>query len=888
MDPQVAKFKKFVQRELQTQSAPDLERAITDAAEDLEDLFDVSEELKHAVRMLLRDEISSRIKKRADPYIVSKNRPQWYDEQSRSGHHWPALASYLVKEKGWDKSVVTESISPFSSHVVAELGDPWTKEFDVRGLVVGYVQSGKTANMTGVIARAVDAGYNFVVVLAGTTDKLRHQTQVRLDEDLCARIPNNWHWMTRPNDYDGSGIQTDKGEYTGETSRKLPRLPRDVCRIAVIKKHPAIVRRVISDISNSHPKLRSELRMLVIDDESDQASVNSGKSDTDPTSTNRAIRELMNSVSAVSYVGYTATPYANILINPWPVEVAPKNSTEAEDEDAEKHLEDLYPRDFIIALPKPDRYFGAEQIFGRDPIDQNDDEVDGLDIIRQVSKDEVDVLKAKDQTPQLSDVPTLKKAIHWFLLTVAARIVRGHSNKHQSMLIHTSMKKTDHSDIEGMVVPEVENLQANIGDQELHEHLRDLWDSEKDFGSSQEFGNDPVEFDDILEALPEAASKLSIAVENSSSDERLNYDGEPLAVIAIGGNILSRGLTLEGLCVTYFCRASKQYDTLLQMGRWFGYRSGYEDLVRLWLPENVKNAFRQLASVEHSLREEIAEYAQRQARPLDFAVRIPTLPGLQVTARNKMRHAKTANLDYRGQHLKTVRFERENKKQLASNWEAAARLLSAAKIGEETQVGAANVSHILTFLNNYSAHESQREFDPKWMESYIRTNAHLLENWSVVLFQPQGHAAAKTAAQPMGEFHPKLIERSRLKDTDPKIADLKHLMSRSDVFSDLAEDQHPEGSEWRQKWSWAALKKWREDQIGSVPMIILYPVDKDSEPDVRHKLRTSLKAAHDFIGVGIIFPYLGRNAGNKAVKSISVDLTNPNEDGYEDEEDQDE
>ena len=848
---------------LRVQSVPDLDAAVRETREHFSPFGAIDETLLVQVRDDIESELRQRIRQVSDPYILSR-RTRWYDEGAQEeGIHWPALAAYLAREKDWGDDVV-RSVSRSSARVVGELGNPAETGFDVRGLVVGYVQSGKTANMTAVIARAVDAGYNLVVVLAGTTDKLRDQTQIRLENDLIHRNPYNWQPLTSRNEYDVDGNVTTSGDYRGENSRKLPRLAPNVTMICVIKKLPAQLRRLTGDIRNSPGPLCNRLRMLVIDDEADQASPNAARTDELPSTTNRCIRELLHALPTVSYVGYTATPYANILINPFPAGVTTED---------EQSLEDLYPRDFIVALPRPEGYFGPEEIFGRDPVDAECEGADGLDVIRHVDDAETSQLSPPHSALTLDAVPSLRKAIRWFILSVAARLVRGQGGQHASMLLHTSHRIDDHSDIQRVVEPEIEFLVSSIEDTALLTELCSLWNEESAGVPASEFGNTPVTFEEIIPYLPETLSRLRVAVENSQSEDRLSYSGPPMAVIAIGGNILARGLTLEGLTVTYFIRRPRQYDTLLQMGRWFGYRGGYEDLVRLWMPEEVSDAFRQLALVEHELREEIEEYAERRARPIDFAVRIRTLPGLQVTARSKMRHARTANIDYRGMHLQTIRFPRLDQATLESNWEAGSQLVARSDITDSGSFGLVDHHAVVDFFRSYSVHPSHRDLSSGWLEQYIRENASVLGEWSVGIIQP-ADTRRPVAEKPLGPVMPRLVRRSRLEDTDDDIADIKALMSRADVFFDVQEGSRPDTPDWR-NWEWARLKNWRETHVAPRPMILLYPIDRVSPPVERGEngKRVALEASHDVLGVGLVFPQLGVEAGRSPTRYIQIDLS---------------
>ena len=293
-------------------------------------------------------------------HSVIRKRPRWYFGPRPSDLHWPAVKAFLLNEKEWHEDDV-RGIDDASSEVVSLLEnprDPARSQFSCRGLVIGHVQSGKTANMTAVIAKALDSGYDTVIVLAGLTNKLRHQTQLRLYSDLVRRNPLNWQVLTS-NEVDRDFRAPPQGGFLSHS---------DKAQLAVIKKNVSPLGELRKAIRETLPAVLQQLRVLVIDDECDQASVNSARGELDMTAMNHRIRELLSLLPAVTYVGYTATPFANVLINPYRVDG--------------QELDDLYPRDFITALPKRDRYFGTERLFGKTPVDLEDVRPDeeGLDI----------------------------------------------------------------------------------------------------------------------------------------------------------------------------------------------------------------------------------------------------------------------------------------------------------------------------------------------------------------------------------------------------------------------------------------------------------------------------------------------------------------------------
>ena len=302
----------------------------------------------------------------------------------------------------------------------------------------------------------------------------------------------------------------------------------------------------------------------MIDDECDQASINSAGGELDVTAINRRIRELLSLLPTVTYVGYTATPFANVLINPYRVDG--------------QELDDLYPRDFITALPRPDSYFGTERLFGVTPSDPDDvqPEEEGLDMIRDVPTEEEALLQPQSRQERNSFQPvmtnSLQTAILYFLASCAARRARGDGAKHMTMLVHTSAYIIAHERVASLIHGWVDVNRKKIVDQEsdLGQCIRAVWTSEAP----------AVPVEQLFEHLQAVLDIIEFPVENGASDDRIDYTGEPKTYIVVGGSILARGLTLEGLTVSYFLRTANQYDTLLQMGRWFGYRHRYEDSPR--------------------------------------------------------------------------------------------------------------------------------------------------------------------------------------------------------------------------------------------------------------------------------------------------------------------
>ena len=568
----------------------------------------------------------------------------WLGEIDRSDwHYWPTLRKYLLGTKNWPKDTVN-SLDDASELVLSKLRAPADPEFDIRGLVLGYVQSGKTANFTAVIAKAADAGYRLVVVFSGIDNGLRKQTQIRLNKELtgyahnppgAVRLPpvgRQWHQYT-----------TDalNGDFNpGQANHAALQGSQPV--LLVVKKNGPVLRKLKTWFEKAPDEVLKKLPALFIDDEADQASIDVRASlhtqesfdpedpdYTPPAVINGLIREIFSLFSRRAYVGYTATPFANILIP-------------HEQYDPKVGL-DLYPKDFFIDLPKPLGYFGTEEFFGRfDP--SNDHQVEGLQVLRTVELEDIVTLDADNVV-----TPSLLEAIHAFVLGGAARALRGKGDAPCTMLVHTSHLTTK----QNLVWQAVDARWRELKDEwrynrkgGLLKQLRTLW--ERDFvPTSQSVDGRPVHgFDELVPHIGKFMEAVDVREINSQVGDVLDYEREPsLKAIAIGGNKLSRGLTLEGLTVSYFARSSPQYDTLLQMARWYGYRAGYEDLTRIYTTGELIGWFADLALVEHRLREDMQVYEQVPGiTPMEVGMRILLHPAMRVTSSIKQRATTVSNI----------------------------------------------------------------------------------------------------------------------------------------------------------------------------------------------------------------------------------------------------
>lgn len=854
MDPQLQDL--LIQIEDALPRTGSIEAAVSDVRGRLESLYQIrlSEELWQRARQEIEKKYQTRIQilhSVHDPARWLQNR--WYKGPKPGDRHWPALRSYLEAGKRWSEEDLA-SLDEASSEVVSLLGNPSQDRFSIRGLVVGFVQSGKTANMAAVIAKAADAGYNCVIVLAGLTNALRHQTQSRLYNDLVLRHPLLWEVLTPAEAHADFSWPRPGGFST----------PVDRTMLLVLKKNRAPLIRLEYVLKHTHPYVLKRIRCLFIDDECDQASVNAAGRDGDMTAINRLIRRILQLFPAVSYVGYTATPFANVLIDPYGV-----------NQDEGQPLDDLYPRDFITSLPAPPHYFGTSRLFGRMPVDpaRPEPEEEGLDMIRTIPAEDEIMLQPRHRNARDAFRPampaSLETALLYFLAACACRRIRGHERQHMTMLVHTSPLITHHEAVADLIERWVaaRREQPISAQTELMEKLAGLWKEEQKRVPPDMMGLERIEAKRILEEIPRVLESVEVVIENSRSPERIAYGDKPRTYIVVGGTVLSRGLTLEGLTVSYFLRSANQYDTLLQMGRWFGYRPGYEDLPRIWTSEDLKLKFRALAGIEDEVRAEIERYRIQQLTPMDIAVRIRTIPGMAITAANKMRAAREVGVSFWGTHRQTFRFQHRDAGLLLSNWDAAEKLVSDCEMHGVRQPGVTSRvwcdvprNLVYEFLNRYQPHPTHVELGDAIREFVQKSDDERLDFWNVGLVEPKDGNLSDLELGIAGKV--RMVRRSRLPG-DESVADIKALMSRQDILIDC-----PSGSMSSDDDDWEKLKSYRRQIVGDRPLLLLYVIDRNSRPVTESTTRVPLDAVRDVIGYGIVFPGSSIEGG----KVVSVQL----------------
>lgn len=739
----------------------------------------------------LRDYLLSRISREKEEETVSvmlgedAENSTWWDEFRAENacklKFWNRYSKYLFERKNWEKSAISKSVGNPTDMLLNAIANPnLGVGQEKRAMVVGYVQSGKTANYIGLINKALDAGYKYIIVLAGIHNNLRSQTQSRIDEEVLgyetsSEARQKQRERAEKNRigvgtlYNAGFVQTlTFRDESGDFSKKNSSWDThpDVPTIIVTKKIKSTLTNLIENIEskqvvktdeNGRFVMPAKYPLLLIDDEADQASVNTGYDyddegnivdEYDVKTINGLIRKLLNHFECKSYVGYTATPYANIFI---------PNDLSVASEDLGN---DLFPADCIISLPKPYKYIGANEFFG---YGTEDEEPKPMPLVRKINDE--DFINTKKKL--VGELPkSLKTAMKCFLISIAIRNCRGEKCKPNTMLIHVARIKNMHKQLERKVSEYFfDELQSMIidGDSETKKEIYSLIKDEylpisekmrKDFSRYMEGAFD-IDVDEIYEEIVRLMNenRVRINVINGDSKDVLCYkdhEGEEYNVIAIGGDKFSRGLTLEGLSVSYFTRESKYYDTLMQMGRWFGFRPKYADLCRVYITETIYRWFARIAFATDDLRNQIAYMCDEKAKPRDFGLRVATHPELKISSPQKVKSGTIQQLDFSA----TLTITRDIDVDLdmyKSNYSAVDRLFSYAeriytaeehfsKLGRKTDtehyfIENVTGNRIVEFFRNYQTSKRARKVNGNNIATYIeeQNKDGLLINWTVCL-----------------------------------------------------------------------------------------------------------------------------------------------------------
>jgi len=827
---------------------------------------------------------------------------------------WQLYKKKLLAD-GFKPETVNE-IERTTLKILKRLNGDTTTTGPIKGLVIGNVQSGKTANMAALMAMAADWGWNMFVVLSGTIENLRVQTQNRLFSDLNQQGTLWW----RPLQHLSKTVDISQRAQSLHFDQGSKERYFTVCL-----KNSTRLRKLIQWAQADKNKQR-QMKILVIDDEADQAGINTGKIDKNEISRiNKLIRALVNGKNeknedidthylAMNYIGYTATPYANVL--------------------NEAGEGSLYPRSFITTLAVSKEYFGPQQIFG-----YTGDSVsfDGMDIVRTIDSEELNELKSIHDGSAYEVPESLLDAVCWFMCGVACMRIWKYK-KPISMLVHTSQKTDHHSAIAHVITDWI----VNTPEKDIIRRAERVWYEETARFSFEAFRDQYPTYDKPDEeinrypAFDAVEKELNVLLGDKISHIELDSEGDLTyhkgihlcidnctnngvtsdgmhvrlaypesgnmpspapAFIVVGGATLSRGLTIEGLVSTYFLRSVGQADTLMQMGRWFGYRKRYELLPRLWITEKTRQQFIFLAALDQELRDEIQHMDITGRSPADYGPKVknsPKVSFIRITAKNRMQSATEAERDYSGASNQTYLFD-NNAAVLHDNIVLTEKFIQG--LGEEWHPTHnyfpndavwrdISFSDIRKYIEGFKFCSRLQVFSDTgplmdWIEKV--TSEGKLGTWSVIVGGKTSQTNG-TWTLPNGKKINK-VNRSKKRmqhEADSKVIDIGVVRDTMDLFADVdvGAISDPEvkqlvlNSIERSIGKNAAALRDRSG-LDTTPQLAIYRVDKDSKAS--SETRIDLEADEDIIGISIYIP--GGRIGTSYASSVSIKMKNDIFDG---------
>lgn len=831
-------------------------------------------------------------------FVKEKDHAPWYmaAKANNSSKFWDRYRLYLLKEKHWNGDTINE-LDKTTDEVMDLLRNPGQVDGQKvrRGLCIGDVQSGKTSTYIGLINKAADAHYRVIILLTGTIEKLRRQTQQRIDEgfiglDSYAFTLEKGRVQVGVGAIDpttsGWAVTSTSSDFNAATAKKVVGQLSNISApvIFVLKKNKSVLEKLEHWLRfyNINPVTKKiDLPMLLIDDEADNASVNT-KAD-DVTAINERIRKLLVLFDRANYVGFTATPYANVFIDP---------------DSEEKMLEhDLFPRDFIYALEAPSSYIGARSIFGEDApcgymLESNDDCEHALPMTHKKE----DVLQFLPES--------LKEALAAFFIANAVRDLRGDIKTHRTMMINISRFIAVQNQITKVVDNYVRDWQREIrnyyltGNNALQydsfSFIKKVYDKYfKRFSADPQFADlKHFTWEQIQEVLYPAISRIVVRTINGGNAPKNldyeNYEKAPddigLRLIAVGGLSLSRGLTLEGLCTSYFYRNSSMYDTLMQMGRWFGYRNNYQDLCKIWMPELSMAWYSYISTATDELRAEVKRMQNEDMTPTDFGLAVRSdIQGLLVTARNKMRSAKDYEtvVNFSGEVVET-KYIHSTVDVLRRNYEVAREFLvniqraytvhqgSLELALKHPQILGVKKETIIEFLRGFSAHtmNTATGFDIQNMiDMFQEDGTGIFDVWDILI------AGGTTKDNPAVQFaglnvHPVVRGFAYRKDTKSlQMSGKNSRLGSKDLAKGGLTHTQVEEMEAGHGGSGKSFSEsfYFKSGIKRNPLLVIYPVKlappKDNE-DTEQK-----KAKQDIIDA-VDFPVVGLSIGIPAIKGM--------------------
>lgn len=829
-----------------------------------------------------------------------------------SNGFWGRYREYLEIEENFAPEVI-DKLDRLTDSILDNLFDPSLKiTINKKGLVVGQVQSGKTANYTGLVCKAADSGFKLIIIMAGIHNNLRSQTQLRIDKSFLGFDTQHTRAFDQRSIQIGVGdpyfgppivahsltSSIEKGDFTQGAANALGlNFNTSEPIVAVIKKNPHVLKRVhqwLEAQAIEDDELGRVIRnksLLLIDDEADNASINISNDPERQSSINGWITKILDLFGKNAYVGYTATPFANIFI--------PLDD------------QNLFPRNFIKNIPAPSNYIGPEKVFGFSPLEEDEDSDTVLPIVNRINDYSgfvPDRHKKDDQLP--SSLPeSLKMAIRCFIITCAIRRLRRQEMVHNSMLIHVSrfMRWQDH--IAELVSNQFIYYRRGIdqNDSAILNELKATFEkdengyksyvsvSQKILDSDLKSLDSQVQvhkWSEVLQHLNDAASRIIVKSIHGGSGEALDYVNHKngLSVIAVGGNKLSRGLTLEGLSVSYYLRASKMYDTLMQMGRWFGYRGGYVDLCRLFTSRELNEWFCHITQASEELRDEF-DYMSDIAgsTPEQYALKVRTHPGvLQISATNKMRSAITVQISWAGRLVESYEFKKDISV-IDNNYRNTQKFISGLPANFVFKPNAfvwydIPAEQVINFFEGIQSVENLKKAEPRKLIQFINSQLRNgeLTDWRIALMNK---TTPKQSKFNLGGKETDIGQWFRREDENNSNEDLfyirkSHIISRKDEFIDLYESELEDAKQLSGNVEIPNGKVVRERiRDPKKPLLILYLLDPD-ESLWKYPME---KGINPFVGYAISFPKSNFNAQvSYAVNEELLDRFDIVEEDFED------
>mgnify|MGYP000937256713 CR=1 FL=1 len=866
--------------------------------------------------------------------ILSEDVEPWLNDEKANINPelWNRYKLYMSKN---DPSFPVNDLDDFTDKILDKCVNPKKQgSWDRRGMVVGHVQSGKTSNYVGLINKATDAGYKVIIIIAGTISSLRRQTQERIDSGYIGRNSSAFI-REKENKIVGVGNYTvgtdiysltsayyksgDEGDFNQAIAKRLNIPIGRNPVVLVIKKNKSILENLIdwfskdvnAKIVDGTPKL-FDVPALIIDDEADAASVNASRDINDIKTINRLIRTLLNIFNQNTFVGYTATPYANLFISQ---EYNEENTTVVKNK-TYKIGEDLFPRDFIINIKAPTNYIGAAKIFGYENINPELTK-EPLDIFREINDFDPPFFRTinrenKDILPEYLP-PSLERAIKSFILTCAIRRVRGHENKHNSMLVHVALLVRWIDRVAYLVNEKTKEYKNAIQseDETLINELKEIY--ETDFLPTTQNVLENLDYTDIRikqhtweevkNELKNAVLKIDVrSVHGTRSTTNLEYHNieeidynryeNGLSVVAVGGSRLSRGITLEGLSVSYYIRTTRMYDSLMQMGRWFGYRPGYVDLCRLYTTNQIFEWFNHITMATEEMRNDFDEMTATHQRPKDFRLKVRNHHGLlTITSLNKLYFSEDIEISFSGENPQTYCLLK-TKSAIENNFNALKKLIST--IGFPTKENRienkgktrylfypnTNIDALCSFIDSFKI--EQPSINNATLSDYIKTQAkgNKIKEWSICI-------VSNSDERVFIDYKGKTPRNERQANEDVAKYDLQHnnevitlscsvrnqqigrggefyLISKNQIdqtgdrYVDLSKDKD------YSKMSYAEIKEQRKEEKKG--LLLIYTLDERGTPNVKNDI--------PIVGYSLHFPRIEDETKVSYTTTIKKDFDN--------------